>query len=647
MSGRDFLLYGTNEKEPEARLIRAGPLSAEFINGNLRTISYNGVEVLRAISYLVRDKDWGTYAPQLANLRITEDDERFEIGFDAQCEAPGSGALAFSALIVGEPRRLTFEVSAVPQSDFTTNRCGFCVLHPIAGLAGSPVTVEHVSGEITEADFPDLIEPWQPFKNMRAITHEVMPGNAAECRMEGDAFEMEDQRNWSDASFKTYVRPLELPWPYVLKSGVEVRQRVTLTVIGESREKTAPSASADEPICVSLGEAKGRMPGMGLVIAPEDIAAGLAAMPVLEHAAPQQLLLHFDPLAGHGMMALEVFAALQNASGIAAVLELALPCLKDPAAELQEIAVQVRSAGLVLSSLIVSPSVDRQSTPPGSKWPECPPLETVYEAARRAFPGLRLGGGMLSYFTELNRKRVPPGPLDFITHATNPIVHAADDLSVLQTLEALPFITRSVRAIYGDRPYHMGPSTLAMRQNPYGGATKENPNLERIPMASRDPRHNGLFAAAWAVGYVARIFAEQPEMLTLSALAGDFGLTAGKDEPSPMGGMRPLFHIVKALASCAGLEWKQSLVAQPEKVAAIVAAGDQGSRTVMLANLTSAPRLVDLAGLGLKGTSTVVVLDECSMVSAARNEMTEAPLGGDILQLRAFAVAVIRQPSVA
>ena len=38
MSGRELLLYGTDQKEPEARLLRAGPLTAEFVGGNLRTI---------------------------------------------------------------------------------------------------------------------------------------------------------------------------------------------------------------------------------------------------------------------------------------------------------------------------------------------------------------------------------------------------------------------------------------------------------------------------------------------------------------------------------------------------------------------------------------------------------------------------------
>ena len=98
---------------------------------------------------------------------------------------------------------------------------------------------------------------------------------------------------------------------------------------------------------------------------------------------------------------------------------------------------------------------------------------------------------MMSYFTELNRKRVPGDSIDYVSHCTNPIVHAADDLSVMQTFEALCDVIASVRSIYGDKPYRIGPSTIAMRQNPYGSATKDNPGLSRIPMANVDPRRRG------------------------------------------------------------------------------------------------------------------------------------------------------------
>ncbi|RUT95498.1 hypothetical protein EOD10_40930, partial [Mesorhizobium sp. M7A.T.Ca.TU.009.01.3.2] len=147
-------------------------------------------------------------------------------------------------------------------------------------------------------------------------------------------------------------------------------------------------------------------------------------------------------------------ARLANAHAAATTLECVVVCAGDLDAEMSGVADLVRQAGLKLSAIAVSPSVDRQSTPPGSTWPDCPPLEDVYAAARRAFPDIRLGGGMFSYFTELNRKRVPADQLDFITHCTCPIVHAADDLSIMQSLEALPFITRSARAmIFGAKPY--------------------------------------------------------------------------------------------------------------------------------------------------------------------------------------------------
>ena len=35
----------------------------------------------------------------------------------------------------------------------------------------------------------------------------------ANVAFDGDIFEMEDQRNWTDASYKIYSTPLRLPFP--------------------------------------------------------------------------------------------------------------------------------------------------------------------------------------------------------------------------------------------------------------------------------------------------------------------------------------------------------------------------------------------------------------------------------------------------
>ncbi|MFD1197962.1 hypothetical protein ACFQ3K_06420 [Brucella gallinifaecis] len=586
-----FQLFGTCEAETPPLRLKAGLLEADLSNGNLRTITYGGVEVLRAISYLVRDRDWGTYSPEIHDLNIKQDDTGFALTYQSICEGPNASRLVIDVNIEADKNgKLTFDAVANTATGFETNRCGFCILHPIVGVAGSPVSVEHVDGTLNKTRLPDLIEPWQPFKDMRAITHKVMPGVSAECRMEGDTFEMEDQRNWSDASYKTYVRPLALPWPYQIEANQPHHQRIMLT-ISDTRIVVPKASRKTDPVCITLGDASGKMPDIGIIVTPEEAKASLAAIDLLQEVRPQNLLFHYDPLAGHKGLAFADFAALAAKHSGRVSLEIALPCQTALIDETLAIASDMKAAGFNPDAIIISPAIDRQSTPPGSKWPPCPPLEDVYTAARAAFPNIRLGGGMLSYFTELNRKRVPGEFVDFITHCTNPIVHAADDLSVMQTLEALPFITRSVRAIYGDRPYRIGPSTIPMRQNPYGSKTMENPNGKRIAMANRDPRHNGKFAESYAMGYAISVLNAELDCLTLSALTSPFGLIAGEGEPTAAGGKRPLFNTVKLLASLAGKSWRQCQSSRPSEVLGLTV-----EHRTWLINITSCEQKVALPG---------------------------------------------------
>ncbi|RWN32345.1 hypothetical protein [Mesorhizobium sp.] len=595
MTADAFLLYGTPAVEAEPVKLHAGALTADFANGNLRTIRHGGIEVLRAIAYIVRDRDWGTYEPALTDLVIDQGSDTFTVSYSASYVGPEGSRLDFRATIEGSADgQLVFDVSALPESDFETNRCGFCILHPIAGLAGSQVTVEHTDGSMVETKLPDLIDPWQPFKDLRAITHEVRPGVTAECRMEGDAFEMEDQRNWSDASYKTYVRPLALPWPYILPAGEMLRQTISLRVSGDG--KVPAAAATAEPIRVELGETGPLLPDIGVIIYPDEVEVALANLPILSALGPQQLMFHYDPTRGHGLGALQSYARLAAAYPAKTTLECVVSCVGDLDAELSDAAGMMRQAGLKLSAIAVSPSVDRQSTPPGSAWPECPPLEDVYAAARRAFPDIRLGGGVFSYFTELNRKRVPADLLDFVTHCTCPIVHAADDLSVMQSLEALPFITASVRAIFGAKPYRIGPSTIAMRQNPYGGATKDNPGGQRIAMADRDPRHAGQFAAAWTIGYAARVAPAGLEMLTLSSFTGPFGVLAASGEPVGEGEPRPIFGAIKELCELAGFRHVAARTSDETRVLTLAARSASRKTVIWLANLTASEVSVDISG---------------------------------------------------
>ena len=602
---------GTDERSPESIPLKAGGLTADLVAGGLRTIRYQGREVLRAIAYVVRDKDWGTFHPAINDFACQQDSNQFTLTFRARCINRELGQeLEYETRITGNATGLiTFEVTAEPRTPFLTARCGFAVLHPLEGIVGQPAIIEHVDGSREQATFPDLIAPSQPFMEIRAIEHQVAPGISARCLMTGDVFEMEDQRNWSDASYKTYVRPLALPWPYVMDAGVRNQQAVELLITDSSAgAPTTVDKKPDAPIQLEIGEPDGTFPQIGVAIHPGEIATVLAHPDVLKRLQPQLLLFHFDPTAGHGCEHLAGFGEIaQIAEASQCALELVVPAQRNVKDELREMAAMASEAKLKLSAVLVSPAVDRQSTLPGSLWPSCPPLEEIYQAAREAFPDLAIGGGMLTYFTELNRKRPPVGLLDFVSHCTCPIVHAADDLSVMQTLQAMPSITRSARAIVGkDKAYWIGPSTIGMRQNPYGSRVMNNAENRRITMTDHDPRQTSLFAAAWMIGYAASTAEGHLQVLTVGALIGPLGL-ASADAAGEIT-YHPAFYAAQGLAAMGGHLRYRCRSSRPDAIAAVAGTNREKNRVAWIANLTGQNQVVMLAGEMV--LSRIHVLDE-------------------------------------
>ena len=78
-------LFGTDEPPAETRLLTAGPLTAELDAGNLRYICFGGREAIRAISYVVRDQYWGTFAPTIEDFEVAESDDGFRVTYLATC----------------------------------------------------------------------------------------------------------------------------------------------------------------------------------------------------------------------------------------------------------------------------------------------------------------------------------------------------------------------------------------------------------------------------------------------------------------------------------------------------------------------------------------------------------------------------------
>ena len=557
-------LYGTDEPVARPHVLRAGRLSAELEGGNLRYIRYDGAEVLRAVSFIVRDKDWGTYNPVISDLAITQQDDRFSVSFSAVA-GDAAQSFAYDARIEGyADGRLVFHGRGTGADGFLTNRTGFVVLHPIDGVAGAPVTITHTDDEIVEGRFPEIIDPVQPMMNLRALTHETPDGLRVTTLMQGDTFEMEDQRNWTDASYKTYVRPLALPWPYRIEPGEILDQTITITVAGQVANDHAGSAPVIAP-----GVALGSVPPLGLGLRPENVAETQRRAEAVQALAPAYLVLHHDPRAGHDGDSLKKQLEIARNIGAEPWLEAVIAAVDDAAAsdEIAALGEISRALGDPFRTVLVSPAPDLKCTLPGSVWPAAPDAGQLYAAARAAFPDARIGGGMFSYFTELNRKPPPQGALDLVSFTTSPMVHAGDDRSVMETREAHPAIIASVTAIAKDTPWAVGPSAIGVRDNPYGEAAKPNPDNIRQAMNWNDPRQRGLLGAVWALGYFADFAQGGAAGIALGAPVGAFGAVSSRtDFPQPWydthQGLYPVFHVLRGLSRLRGQRMRELALRQ-------------------------------------------------------------------------------------
>lgn len=638
---RAIRLFGTDEPVPSPRLLRSGKLTAELEAGNLRYIRFDGAEVLRAISFIVRDKDWGTYNPVISNLQIEETDNRFLVTFSAVTSDPDQ-SFSYSARIEGrEDGTLIFTGRGSSQTGFLTNRTGFVVLHPIDGISGTPVQITHTDGRVVASEFPDLINPTQPMSDLRMLAHTTPTGLAVETLMQGDTYEMEDQRNWTDASYKTYVRPLALPWPYRLEPGEVVDQTVTVKIRG-----VVPSRAGQTKAPLVVGAPIGLVPPLGLGLRPENTAQAVAYASTIRSLGATYLMLHHDPRSGHDAATLR--AQLDVARAVAAEpwLEAVIAATETDAAmaEVAALGDLARSMGDPFRTVLVSPAPDLKCTLPGSVWPPAPDAARLYASTRKAFPNARIGGGMFSYFTELNRKRPPATTLDLISFTTSPMVHAGDDRSVMETHEAHRAIIASVSAVTAGTSWAVGPSAIGVRDNPYGAAAKSNPQNIRQAMNWNDPRQRGLLGAVWNLGYFADFAIGGASAVALGAPVGPFGVVSvPTDFPQPWydgkGGLYPVFHILRGLSRLQGGTLRELPFASASGLTGCAVEKD-GRLEMWIGNIKPEPTAVHVAPGNEPAKRRIAVLDESGFVEAATDSkfMDKLQSGGTEITLSGYGV---------
>ena len=264
--------------------LNAGSFSLDFErwSGWIRWIRMGGEEMVRAIYANVRDANWKTLSQRVTHCHVSQGEGSFSAQWNIELNDLD---FSWEGRLECDGALLTVDWIGRSHQAVTTRRTGVCVLHPME-LRASPCEVGHSDGTVEEGSFPDFIQPDQPFLDIRSIQYR-RGDSVARIQFDGETFEMEDQRNWTDASYKTYCRPQAWPQPYEIADGEEIHHQVQIT--GSSSDAWQPGCRAElhrtGQVCrlPRLGVVSKRpVDGLAFVLDPEDLLdwtpAGLGRM---------------------------------------------------------------------------------------------------------------------------------------------------------------------------------------------------------------------------------------------------------------------------------------------------------------------------------------------------------------------------------
>jgi D-apionolactonase len=562
-----------------------GDLQVTIDGVDLRDIRWQGLEAVRRIYPVFQDRNW-TNRP----LRINEFTVDSSSDF-VNIEASGTGSFDAAALRWRVHAQLSetgieYHFTAETTSSFLRNRLGLCVLHPMSA-AGSTCQVEHIDGSATNAAFPEAISPDQPFVDIRAITHALPNGGSATVRMTGDTFEMEDHRNWTDASFKTYCTPISLPFPVEVIPGAIIEQRVSVTFTPGAPATAQPS----DTITISIDDHVTDLPRLGTCLSAEAPALTDTQVERFTTLRLDHLRIDLDPIAADATE--QLAAAATSASQIGARLRVSTIC-HDPV-QLHTFADTPPDVSSLIDCWYVFSS-SHKVTP--ADW-----ASTARTALGPGFNDVRLGGGTNLYFTELNRD--PPDTLafDVLNFSINPQVHAFDDRTLIQNASTQQVVAVNAALVTEPAELSVAPITLRPRFNP--NATDPASDVSNTALPSDvDERQRTYFTANWtamSIKYLAA--ANCVDVATYFEAVGWKGLMespAGCPDPahfsSEPGEPFPVWQVFAALADMTHAHMCTS--SGPEQVDALIVSDDSGASRALIANWIDSDQTVAITGYG-------------------------------------------------
>ena len=544
---KNIIYYGKDKRLAENIEIKAGPLNLIYEAGDLRYIKFNEIEIVRRVYVAVRDHNWDTITSTISNVEINTEKNSFEINYNVE-NIQDDINFIWKANIVGKSDgSICFKMDGEALSTFWRNRIGFCILLPM-DCAETKTQINHVDGTIEDSIFPKYIAPQliidgrpspvEPFSNMRGLTLNMSPDLQVELNFDGDDFEMEDQRNWTDASFKIYSTPLKYPSPVEIKTGTKISQIFSLNL--KKQSPISKSSKGESEIHFTIEKNKlVSLPKIGLDEPSHDYQLDQQEIKRLRALNLSHLRINLylsDPKYNAKMRKL-----CRDVNKLNLKLEIALFLSKNAEDELIELIKLLEEINPPIESWLI---FHEEEISTSEKW-----ILLSKKYLNKYDNNIKIGSGTNVFFTDLNRSVTSTEVMDFVSYSINPQVHAFDNLSLIESLEAQGETIKSAKKLSKNKPIVVSPITFKMRFNP--NANTHNKELKNNQIPSQvDVRQMSLFGAGWTLGSLKYLCESKPQSLTYYETTGWRGVMESMHGSnvsnkfySLKGSVFPLYHV--------------------------------------------------------------------------------------------------------
>jgi hypothetical protein len=567
---------------PDTTRVTHGGFTLDLAREAIRNIRYEGVQLIDLLYTAIRPSDWSTLKSNEydADVKVVGSDCVITIN-----ESLANALVATTKVILSASNNFSVAYELKGLADYPVNRWGICFCLNTAEWMGATVTSAG---------------------NSYSLLQDISPQRAADQRYisavsSGRVLEAEDQRNWTDNTYKIYSGSLSEPRPFITSAGSTWNQSIAFEV-------GVPKQPSVDPTKILVREIEA-LPSIGLqfntdsLLTPDDLEKAL-------------VLLEIDHLR-----------------------------INEEALTSQKIATTA-SNGLILETALLSSNKDEvlkaevlnlsQRVPAGSRLLIQRQGREIVEAAdlpkndslNTFIPGTD------AYLVDLHRESFVFA--NSVAYSMAPTVHSTDTETIFKTLttqrESIEFAQKFLAP-----QVFISPITFSTRGNPETGHSRDR----RINFADPDAAMliRTIAGAAWTLGSIYSVASAGAFSGSWHELFGEYGIIY-----SQSGSIRfsPTFHAISAL----GAHRAHQITIATSLDNSWVAFENREMKKILVASLR--PWTIEITAKVLAGYKSIQSLrgDDCEKASQIMDWWSfaeTAPISAEFpLTLAPFEIALIR-----